>query len=453
MTLNENGRGSIINYYSDSFDIAAAAGRISTTFGSAENIYEKSKGNSHNLDLISKVLKSGHMSIIEHIYFNLAFNNVSVFVEQFIIEFRLASFTVQSRRYVDFSNVGYYLPDNLSKNILKMYNDNMNYLFDCYGRLLELDIPKEDARFVLPYCFKSNFFCTCNARELMHIICSMIYGKGSDYPEILSLGKSLKEQFEKVLPNVFEKECGKYIYEKKRFGNVYISKIPKPTFVESNVELISNNVLDTIDLINQSNEEADITSYLELLLSPRSRELELISLVYRIANISMAGLTHLTRHRIQTLIIPDILSTLEKNNFILPDSIKNNNTAKSLYLTAIEKNNECVNELIHLGISKELLVYFVLSGNTIDVISSMNAREFFKFSCLRTCNRAQWEIRRIAIEMIAFARKCNNPLFMHFGPSCYSTGICPEGRMTCGKSGEVKRFFSAEDLKYLETIK
>ena len=34
----------------------------------------------------------------------MAFENVSVFCEQFIIEFRLASFTVKSRRYVDFAD-------------------------------------------------------------------------------------------------------------------------------------------------------------------------------------------------------------------------------------------------------------------------------------------------------------------------------------------------------------
>ena len=170
-------------------------------------------------------------------------------------------------------------------------------------------------------------------------------------------------------------------------------------------------------------------------------------MVFEIKNISMAGLTHLTRHRMQTLIIPDIVGLLEKGTFILPDSINNNIMAKSVYLTAIEKNNVCINELLGLGISKELLVYFVLSGNTIDVISSMNAREFFKFCCLRTCNRAQWEIRRITIKMLNSARECYNPLFMHFGPSCYSTGKCPEGKMTCGKSNEIKRLYSMESIK------
>ena len=42
--------------------------------------------------------------------FNLAFQNVSAYAEQFMLEFRLASFTVKSRRYVDFSNMGFVVP-------------------------------------------------------------------------------------------------------------------------------------------------------------------------------------------------------------------------------------------------------------------------------------------------------------------------------------------------------
>ena len=34
------------------------------------------------------------------------------------------------------------------------------------GDLLEAGVPREDARFLLPYAFHSNFYCTLNAREL-----------------------------------------------------------------------------------------------------------------------------------------------------------------------------------------------------------------------------------------------------------------------------------------------
>ena len=86
--------------------VCAASGRISTQSGTALEIMEKSQDRDKNANLITKVTASGHTSTIEHIFFNLAFENVSVVVEQFMIEFRLASFTVKSRRYVDFSQSG-----------------------------------------------------------------------------------------------------------------------------------------------------------------------------------------------------------------------------------------------------------------------------------------------------------------------------------------------------------
>ena len=92
-------------------DVCAASGRISTQSGTALEIFERSHDEEKNTNLIGKVTRSGHTSTIEHMMFNLAFENVSVVVEQFMIEFRLASFTVKSRRYVDFSDCGYYMPE------------------------------------------------------------------------------------------------------------------------------------------------------------------------------------------------------------------------------------------------------------------------------------------------------------------------------------------------------
>ena len=72
----------------------------------------------------------------------------------------------------------------------------MEALFALYGRLLALGVPREDARFVLPYCFRSNFYMTLNAREFVHMVRAMLYGRGSRWAEMRALGASLKEQFE-----------------------------------------------------------------------------------------------------------------------------------------------------------------------------------------------------------------------------------------------------------------
>ena len=94
----------IIGVSSCGEEVCAAAGRISTQKGTALEIFARSHDGEKNANLIGKVTASGHTSTVEHVFFNLAFNNVSVVVEQFMIEFRLASFTVKSRRYVDFAD-------------------------------------------------------------------------------------------------------------------------------------------------------------------------------------------------------------------------------------------------------------------------------------------------------------------------------------------------------------
>lgn len=180
----------------------ASGGRISTMDGTADEIFRTSlsAGQEKNEKLIGKVLSSGHTSVLEHGFLNLAFENVSVLAEQFLIEFRLASFTVKSRRYVDFSKAGYVSPEFDSEEQKKVFDSAVNGMFRIYDELEAAGVPKEDARFVLPYCFCSNFFCSMNARELVHVMNELRYGRGSGIPELRALGESLFSQCEQKLP-------------------------------------------------------------------------------------------------------------------------------------------------------------------------------------------------------------------------------------------------------------
>ena len=76
----------IISYNLYGETVCASAARISTTKGNALEIFNNSIDIEKNKTLIGKVLKSGHKSVIEHAVFSIAFENVSVFVEQFFFE-------------------------------------------------------------------------------------------------------------------------------------------------------------------------------------------------------------------------------------------------------------------------------------------------------------------------------------------------------------------------------
>ena len=195
------GKATIIGFSPNLAAMISSGGRISTMEGTAGEIWQRSLelGEEKNERLIGKVVSSGHTSVLEHGYVNLSFEDVSVFAEQFLIEFRLASFTVKSRRYVDFSNCGWVTPFEDAARAA-VYDAEVRRLFGVYDALCAAGVPKEDARFVLPYGFQSNFFCSMNARELVHVMNELTYGRGAKYAELRALGESLFAQCEAQAP-------------------------------------------------------------------------------------------------------------------------------------------------------------------------------------------------------------------------------------------------------------
>ena len=78
------------------------------------------------------------------------------------------------------------------------------------------------------------------------------------------------------------------------------------------------------------------------------------------------------------------------------------------------------------------------------IVFTMNARSLYNFFKLRCCNRAQWEIRELAYEMLMEVKKVYPILFKNAGPGCL-IGPCPEGKMTCGKMAEVREKYKYEE--------
>ena len=74
------------------------------------------------------------------------------------------------------------------------------------------------------------------------------------------------------------------------------------------------------------------------------------------------------------------------------------------------------------------------------MIVTMNARSLKNFFKIRCCNRAQWEIRDVAVQMLALVSAVAPELFKNSGPACLG-GACSEGKMSCGKAAEVREKF------------
>lgn len=437
-------------------DVCAASGRISTQNGTALEIFERSHDEEKNTSLIGKVTKSGHTSTIEHIFFNLAFENVSVVVEQFMIEFRLASFTVKSRRYVDFSDCGYLVPEFKNEDDKLLYTSTMDKLFDTYVRLTEAGIPKEDARFVLPYCFYSNFFCSLNGRELINVLNAMLYGRGKDIREIYELGISLLEDARKIAPGLFVDFEAKGKKYSDGYGFEFDVKQEEPsdelceilsytTDAEKNICRCAltekyNCSTSQADKILENGENTKII--LDAVVhSSRPRVLEGMCATVRFNRVSLACLTHFARHRMQSICIPDIINT-RRDDYVLPETVKADAELERIYRNSFDEMQALYSALKDRGYTKNELIYCVLSGSTLDIVTTMNAREMLLFFRLRSCTRAQWEIQEFANDFLFKLRKIYPNLFRLYGPSCYLTGVCPEGRLSCGRSTEIKDKFS-----------
>lgn len=119
-----------------------------------------------------------------------------------------------------------------------------------------------------------------------------------------------------------------------------------------------------------------------------------------------------------------------KPSVIKPRSIREVPGYSELFDEKIQEIYALYQEMVDAGIPAEDARYILPNAAETKISLSMNARELFHFFKLRCCNRAQWEIRAMAIEMLRILQSEYPVIFNRAGPGCVS-GLCPEGAMTC----------------------
>ncbi|MDR3124902.1 MAG: FAD-dependent thymidylate synthase [Endomicrobium sp.] len=121
--------------------------------------------------LLSKVISSRHYSVLEHASFTFGVEGVSRVLLAQLTRHRVASFSVQSQRYVKFEDgLEFIVPESIKKHttLLKKYNDFLSHVEKLYKEFLDAGILAEDARFILPNASTTKILFTMNARELRH---------------------------------------------------------------------------------------------------------------------------------------------------------------------------------------------------------------------------------------------------------------------------------------------
>ena len=236
-----------------------------------------------------------------------------------------------------------------------------------------------------------------------------------------------------------------------------IAHTPNPeSVVASAAKLCYSKV--GIDEIQENLTEEGIEKFVSMLSAiGHHSPLEHCTFTFAVEGISRACSHQLVRHRIASYSQQSQRYVkLDKFDYIIPTAIENNEFAKDIFLNAMEQDKKAYN-----GIVEELMnEYIASSGYTLasipkseynrleklaiedaryvfpnacetKIVFTMNVRTLMNFFTHRCCDRAQWEIRDLANEMLIQVKEIAPTLFKKAGASCVR-GKCPEGSMSCG---------------------
>lgn len=151
-------------------------------------------------------LPEAHQSPFEHVSFTFGIEGVSRAMLAQITRHRIASFSVQSQRYIDMSGgFGYVIPESIEQNpeARDVFDAFMGGIDTLYTYLRSCGIPAEDARFILPNACHTQMIVTMNARELMHFF-SLRCCKRAQW-EIRAVADEMLRLCKEVAPTVFAK--------------------------------------------------------------------------------------------------------------------------------------------------------------------------------------------------------------------------------------------------------
>ncbi|PRR80028.1 Thymidylate synthase ThyX [Clostridium liquoris] len=210
-----------------------------------------------------------------------------------------------------------------------------------------------------------------------------------------------------------------------------------------------------IDEIQQGLNEEKINKFLNTLMSyGHESPIEHVSFTFAVEGVSRSLTHQLVRHRIASYSQQSQRYVkLDQFEYIIPPEIEKNQEAKNIYIEAMKSDQKAYNSIANIlqekylndGMSKssaekkaiEDARYVFPNACETKIVFTMNARSLMNFFRHRCCNRAQWEIRELANEMLKEVKNVAPIIFKYSGPSCVN-GDCPEGKMSCGKIQEVR---------------
>ncbi|MCL2024484.1 MAG: FAD-dependent thymidylate synthase [Coriobacteriia bacterium] len=158
---------------------------------------------------------------------------------------------------------------------------------------------------------------------------------------------------------------------------------------------------------------------------------------FAIDGVSRAMTHQLVRHRIASYNQQSqrYVDYREEPTFIVPPHIEADTAMHEAFLAACAEAFRSYRALIEAGVAAEDARYLLPNAMETKIVVTMNMRELLHFFSLRSCRRAQWEIREVSDRMLELVDSTAPYIFMDAGASC-RRGPCPEGKMACGEPFE-----------------
>ena len=220
-----------------------------------------------------------------------------------------------------------------------------------------------------------------------------------------------------------------------------------------------------VDQIEENLTSEKVDKFLKMLISVgHESPIEHINFTFGVEGISRAP-HQIVRHRIASYSQQSQRYVkLSQFEYIIPPNIEDNEEARGIFIKVMENDQKSYDKIVDILFVKHFNDFKNIGKNDKEakslaekksiedaryvfpnacetkMVFTMNARTLFNFFNHRCCERAQWEINKLATLMLKEVRKVSPIIFGNVGPSCLN-GACPEGNMTCGNITEIKEKF------------
>ena len=187
-------------------------------------------------------------------------------------------------------------------------------------------------------------------------------------------------------------------------------------FITSDAERLIETAGRTSYLSSPKQKENSEKSFIRMLVKNQHLSvLEHAHATFRISGVSRAFTHQFVRHRLCSFIQQSQRYVDESQfNYIEPQSIRDDPEAHRLFLEFMDRAKEAYSKLKGMKINKEDARYILPNAVESQIVVTADLREWRHIIGLRGKATAQWEIRKVAIEILKILRKHVPTVFEDF---------------------------------------